>query len=440
MRMRLSGGGIVVALALLGAAGWMSIGTAQDRIAEHLPFNVKLDVVRQELSPSFCWFHPRVAAIPGAGHNGLPAVVMTLQKHLHISDYYSGLWTMRTDDLGTTWTGPTEIPELAWVRESDGVTLAVADVTPGWDPRTGKLIAIGCSVRYGKDGKQLSDVPRFSQTAYAIHDLQTGRWSKWQILNLPADEKFSMARNGCSQWLVQPDGTLLVPIYFANAAGVPTSVTVLRCAFDGQQLTYLKHGDAISLKVVRGLCEPSIIAFAGSYYLTIRNDVKGYVTVSDDGLHYRPIQPWIFDDGMELGSYNTQQHWLAHDNGLYLSYTRRGANNDHVFRNRAPIFLAQVDPQKLCVIRSTEKPIIPERGAMLGNFGAAAITANESWVTDAEYMPTGKPDPRGANGSIFAARILWGTGASSPSAGSAGPTVAVPATPSNRGGRRQPQH
>jgi len=31
--------------------------------------------------------------------------------------------------------------------------------------------------------------------------------------------------------------------------------------------------------------------------------VKGYVTVRDDGLHYRPIQPWTFDDrAAELGS------------------------------------------------------------------------------------------------------------------------------------------
>ena len=37
----------------------------------------------------------------------------------------------------------------------------------------------------------------------------------------------------------------------------------------------------------------------------------GYVTSSDDGLHYAPIRPWTFDDGTELGSYNTQQHWVS---------------------------------------------------------------------------------------------------------------------------------
>ena len=143
--------------------------------ATPLAFDVKLDVVRQELRPDFCWFHPRVAAIPGAGREGRPAVVMTLQKHLGVSDHYSGLWMMRTDDLGQTWTGPTEIPELAWVTEPGGVVRAVADVTPGWHPQTGKLIAMGCTVRYGKKGEQLSDVQRFSQTAYAVYDPKTGR-------------------------------------------------------------------------------------------------------------------------------------------------------------------------------------------------------------------------------------------------------------------------
>ena len=49
--------------------------------------------------------------------------------------------------------------------------------------------------------------------------------------------------------------------------------------------------------------------------------------------------------------------------GLFLVYTRRGANNDHIPRNRAPLFIARVDPGKLHVIRATERIAIPERGA-----------------------------------------------------------------------------
>jgi len=381
--------------------------SAADPPFKPLPFDVKLDVVKQELSPAFCWFHPRVAAAPGFGRDGQPAVVMTIQKHLHVSDFYSGLWMMRTDDLGKTWTGPTEIPELAWETEPNGIIHGVADVTPGWHAPTGKIIALGCTVRYSKAGQQLSDVRRFSQTAYAVCDPKANQWTKWRILEMPDDDKFNMARNACSQWLVQPDGSLLIPMYCGAREGAPYHVTVAQAAFDGQTLTYARHGTELTLDVVRGLCEPSLAAFRGRFYLTLRNDIKGYVTVGDDGLHFQPIKPWTFDDGSELGSYNTQQHWLAHSEGLFLSYTRRGANNDHIPRNRAPIFLAQVDPDRLCVIRATEKPLIRERGVMLGNFGAAAVTANESWVTDAEYMKNDQSNPRGANGSVFAARVLW---------------------------------
>ena len=121
------------------------------------------------------------------------------------------------------------------------------------------------------------------------------------------------------------------------------------------------------------------------------------------------MQKWTFDDGQDLGSYNTQAHWLTHSNGLFLTYTRRGANNDHIARNRAPLFVAQVDVSKLQVIRQTEQSLLPERGVMLGNFGAASITPGESWVTDSEYILSGTVDPRGADGTTWLGRISWQT-------------------------------
>jgi hypothetical protein len=179
-------------------------------------------------------------------------------------------------------------------------------------------------------------------------------------------------------------------------------------------MKYLKHGDELAIKGGRGLCEPSLAFFRGKYFLTLRNDARAYVTTSPDGLHFAPIRAWTFDDGRELGSYNTQAHWLVHSDGLFLTYTRRGANNDHIARNRAPIFVAQVDPAKLQVIRKTEKALLPERGVMLGNFGATAITPHESWVTDAEFISRlvdrsagTKPHPRGADGTVWVGRVKW---------------------------------
>jgi len=90
-----------------------------------------------------------------------------------------------------------------------------------------------------------------------------------------------------------------------------------------------------------------------------------------------------------------------------LAYTRRGLGNDHVMRHRAPLLMARVDPKTLRVLRETERVLIPERGAPLGNFGAAQISADEWWVTDSEYIMSTRRDPRGADGSVFAARVWW---------------------------------
>jgi hypothetical protein len=398
---------IVTAFAFLIIASGSS--GKRDRGSKHIKFSVQTDVAHRELSRDFCWFHPRAAAIPGFGKGGNPAVIMTIQKHLVVSDFYSGLYFMRTDDLGKTWTGPVEIPELAWQYEPDGTIVSVADVTPGWHERTGKLIAIGIKVRYSKEGRQLLDKPRSHDAAYSVFDPVTGKWAPWKMVaNVPyEDSKFYLVNPGCVQWLVKPDGKVLLPVYFSGPELGESSVTVFECSFDGTTLSYIRNGDEMTVKGGRGLGEPSLALYKGTYYLTMRNDFKGYVTTSKDCMHWEPFRPWQFDDGQELGSYNTQAHWLVHSDGLFLSYTRRGAGNDHIARNRAPVFLAEVDPMKLNVIRSTEQVLMPERGVMLGNFGASAITKKESWVTDAEFITGDKPHPRGADGTVWVARVIW---------------------------------
>ncbi len=177
--------------------------------------------------------------------------------------------------------------------------------------------------------------------------------------------------------------------------------------FDGQTLSYLKHGNVLSVPDPRGCCEPSLTRFNDRFYLTIRNDVRGYVAVSDDGLHFDEPQPWTFDDGTELGNYNTQQHWVTHSDALYLVYTRRGLNNDNVFRHRAPLMMAQVDPDRLCVLRDTERELVPNRGARLGNFGVTDISPDESWVVASEWMQPKGCEQYGSDNTIWISRIKW---------------------------------
>jgi hypothetical protein len=386
---------------------WLSRCSAVENTSI-LPFDVKAEVVHRELNRGFCWFHPRVAAIPGAGEDGQPAVVMTIQKHLVASDHYSGMYFLRTDDLGRSWTPPTKIPELDWQAGANGETIAVCDATPGWHAASRKMLVIGIKLRYSKDGKQLLDKPRSHECAYATYDPQMRAWTRWKMLAMPdTDSKFFLVAPGCVQWLVNSDGTLLIPIYFRGPTGDDDISTVVHASFDGHELKYLSHGDELAIRGGRGFSEPSLVLHRGKYYLTLRNDEAAYVTAGTDGLHFGPVRKWTFDDGRDLGSYNTQAHWVNHSDGLFLTYTRRGASNDHLPRNRAPIFIAQVDPLKLQVLRSTERVLLPERGVMLGNFGAAAITRDESWVTDSEYILGTKPHPRGGDGSTWLGRVKW---------------------------------
>jgi len=375
--------------------------------AEPLTYAIQLDTIIKHDDRQFLWYHPRAVAWQPNDKNQPRQALITLQKHLRISDYYSGLYVMDSNDLGKTWSAPDLKPSLDWRMTSTGINIAVADVTPGWHAPTGKVIAVGAQVRYGKKGEQLEDEPRAHQTAYTIYDPATKQWSDWKLAPTPEGEQFNFARSACSQWLVQDDGTILLPFYHGRNAKEPYRVTVIAYTFDGQQLKYLKHGNELTLPVVRGLCEPSLVRFQGKYYLTLRNDLKGYVTISDDGLNYQPITPWLFDDGKELGSYNTQQHWLSHSDGLFLVYTRRGANNGHIIRHRAPLFIAGVDPKTLRVKRQTERVLIPERGGEMGNFGTSAISPNESWVTVSEGLWNEDSRNRGAEGATFIARVKW---------------------------------
>jgi hypothetical protein len=331
------------------------------------------------------------------------------------SDVFKGVFGMRTDNLGGLWTEPRELAALAPRYETiDGQErpVAVSDFWPRWHSATKTLLGTGHTVVYTPDWKVTHPRPR--HTAYSIYDSKTDAWSAWRKLRMPDTEKFHDSGAGCVQRFDETDGSILLPIYFRQP-GRNSVVTVTRCKYDGQTLRFHEQGNELSIDdQTRGLHEPSLTRFNDQYYLTLRNDKQGFVTRSRDGLHYEPIRPWRFDDDTDLGNYNTQQHWVTHSDGLFLVYTRRGAKNDHVFRHRAPLFMAQVDPQRMCVLRKTEQILVPERGARLGNFGVTDVSPDETWVTVSEWMQTWGPDhilpidnPYGSDGSVWVARIHW---------------------------------
>jgi hypothetical protein len=379
-------------------------------------FRLSRDVVTRMYDGKRCWCHPRAGIVPGAGKDKLPRVVMTMNTlDVSGSDVFKAVYGLHTDDLGETWTAPQELPNLAVRYEIiDDVKrpVAVSDFWPRWHAKSETLLGTGHTVVYTPNWKITHPRPR--HTSFSTYDAATNQWAAWQKLEMPKGDKFHDSGAGCTQRVDLADGTILLPVYF-RPPKQNSRVTIAHCSFEGEVLRLLEHGNELAINdETRGLHEPSLTRFHGEYFLTIRNDERGFVTRSKDGLHFEPIQPWKFDDDKDLGNYNTQQHWVTHSEGLFLVYTRRGADNDHVFRHRAPLFIAQVDPKRLYVIRKTERILVPERGARLGNFGVTDVTENETWVTVAEWMQTWGPDyilpvnnKYGSDGSVYAARILW---------------------------------
>lgn len=381
-------------------------------------FTIQLDVVSSGFDQKTCWVHPRAGVLPPhtlGNPNQTPAVVLTMNKLLLTgSDVYYAINDMRTDDLGKTWSRPKPNKEALgrWDNE-DGTTRSICDFWPGWHAKSGKLLGVGHTIWYTTKNKVMSPRPR--HTGYSVYDPVKETWSKRKNLQMPDESKFKNAGAGSSQRYDLANGEILLPIYFKKPEDKQYSATIVLARFDGQTLDYVRHGTEMSVPESRGISETSVTKFKDRYYVTLRNDLAGYVSSGEDGLHYDKPKKWTFDDGSDLGNYNTQQHWVTHSDGLYLVYTRRGANNDHVMRHRAPLFIGQVDPDRLCVIRSTERILVPEHGARLGNFGVTDVSENETWVTVAEWMQTKSPNPfdfrvpmkYGSDNRVFAARILW---------------------------------
>ena len=388
-------------------------------------FKIELKTAHSGYDRITCFVHARAAAIPGDP----PVVVMTMHPiRLTGCDVFYSVHDLRSDDGGKSWIGPTEHADtLGRRRSAAGDEEGFINPCPQWHEETGVVLCTGDSIGYKDDA--LLPQPRPVKPGYTVYEPLARRWTPWKTLHLPAPDKFYETYSGSSQRVDLPSGEILLPAAFClgrtagnrstpdieQGGGTQEVAIVMRCMFDGSDLTYVEHGAELTVPGGRGLCEPSLAHVGDRYFLTLRNDHAGYVTVGEDGLHFAEPRRWTFDDGSELGNYNTQQHWVTHHDDLYLVYTRRGANNDHIVRHRAPLFIAQVDTGRLCMIRETERILVPERGARLGNFGVTKISENETWVIVAEWMQSKLPDwwnplnceRYGSDNSIFVARILF---------------------------------
>lgn len=412
--LRLGAGRIFMGILFMGlfsVAAYAQIGNSADSgnarkilsIDASLDYKIQLDVISSGYNGIDNWFHPHAGIIPKKGCN---EVVLTMQKWLiGKSDVFFALSHLNSKDLGKTWSAPIEnLKTLGRVPIGDGIEMGLSDFSPKWHEKSGKLLGTGHTIPY-KDNHLLSDARRF--TAWSVYDVKENSWSGWAPLLLPDTVMFYNAGAGSTQRVDLPNGDILLPVYFKAKKVNEYSTTVLRCRFDGKTLRYVEHGDVLSYPTGRGFPEPSLTFFNDQFYLTLRNNDSAFVAAGKDGLHFSKPKVWRFDDGKDLGSYNTQQHWVSHSNGLFLVYTRRGKDNDNVTRHRAPLFIAKVDPLNLVVIRDSERILVPNKGAQLGNFGVFNLNKDETWITTSEGMSEREPTKFGADGRVYAARIIW---------------------------------
>lgn len=384
-------------------------------------FKIQRYTASEGFDGTSCWVHARAGLVDQDPNRA----VMTTQKLLLSgSDVFYALHQLTSTDGGQSWTKPQPIStferqtfqgpdqplptgaDLAPHLLQPGDETTVCDFVPEWNPATERLLGVGHTVWY-RNNRVMHVRPR--GLAYAVYDPATSppNWSAWDCVDLPDEERFQCAGAGSQQRVDLENGTILIPIYAKRPTDKQYESLVVQCRFDGQTLKYMRHGNALSIPIDRGLYEPSLVRFNGRFLMTLRNDRHGYVAASEDGLQFDEPQKWRFDDGQELGNYNTQQHWVVGGGRLYLAYTRKGADNDHVFRHRAPLFIGEVDPQKLCVIRKTERVLVPERGARLGNFGVTRVSDRESWVTVTEWMQPAGVEKHGSDNTIWVAKVTW---------------------------------
>jgi hypothetical protein len=368
--------------------------------------DIQVSTIWNGRSAAMTWFHPRACMFPD---DGQLKCLMTCQD-ITGSDVFGQVhWSISADD-GHTWTDPEPIKALGRRDIPDGLQEGVCDVVPEYHPQTDTVLAIGHNVYY-KDNV-LTKPGNDRHPAYVIRT-PDGQWSTdRKKLEWDDPRGTAMYTCGCAQRFTLANGDILIPLSFSPTGQEDRMVGSVLCSYDGEELKVLQSSNELRLPVNRGLLEPTIARFAGRFYMTIRaEDDRGYLTFSEDGLTWAEPTAWCWDDGEPLTLSTTQQRWLTHSNGLFLVYARRAEHNVNVMRWRSPLFVAQVDTARGCLLRDTEKTVFPLIGdgiddpdhvARMGNFHVHNVSPAESWVTVGETLPKD-----GWAGDTLLGRIVW---------------------------------
>ena len=345
-------------------------------------------IIRSGYDGKKCLVHARCCFAPG--------IAVATSQYLNVagSDLFDGLLASVSYDDGKTWSEFSVQEGLRPVTEN-GLTTVGCDATPMYHKKSGKILLFGHTASYGEG--DMHPVAGRRQSFYSVYDKEKNTFAKMKFIKMP--EGYEVCGNGSGQSVELPDGDILIPVYYCVPGKVNMYSAVMRCTFDGTDVVFAEIGNSLTIEIERGAYEPSLVFHKGMFYMTMRNDECGLVAKSEDGLHYTDMHLWTWEDGEILQNYNTQQHWMEVGEELYLVYTRRGVDNDHVFRHRAPLLAAKVEDMHL--VRDTEVALTPERGARCGNFGVTSYGDGQAAVMVAEWMQPAGCEKYGSDNSIF---------------------------------------
>ena len=325
------------------------------------------------------------------------------------SDVFNDLYVVKSIDGGKTFGEPEKLRRIE--TKKDGIRRIFAPATEYYSKHRKKWITFGMTISYADDKHPVTENGiSTGKAGYILHDEDGHYVGEVKAMELPF-KCISACPHG--QVIEYENGEFLISFYLVPAGETKAKVLTVRYKYENENLIMVKVGELLDCpESKRGFCEPSVAKLYDKYYVTLRTDEKGMFAVSDDGYKFSEPIAWRWDDGSEIGNYNTMQRWIRYKDALYLAYTRKGAHNDHVFRHRAPMFMARFDEEKMCIVKDTEVILVPELGARLGNFTVTDISENEFRLITAEWMQSlkgklGECERYGSDNSIWIAKITF---------------------------------
>ncbi len=365
--------------------------------------DIQTEIILNGRRNNQCWFSPLMCVVPNKETKSSDVFLHITQQ---VANDLGPMHILRTSNHGKSWSLPAESLGLEKIAYDDD-SFESPTLAPFYHRRTDTLLGYGNTV-FSRDknldagikGEALAyDRLAERKNIFAVFDEDKGDWRNWREMlvakNVTESGIIDILVQPCNQCVELADGTILLPAVVKHKEIKFNRATSLICKFDGKDFVISGIGGLIGIDKQGGLHEPSIIEFNRCFFMTIRSDCEDfrmYCSSSKDGINWDVIDVWRWDDGTEIETENTQQHWLKWNDELYLIYTRVNEMSNGVFRSRAPLFIAKVDTDNLSLIKKTEKVVFPAKDARMGNFSVANVSDNEAWIMTGEWIEQYNPD------------------------------------------------